>query len=41
MFTTAMGALNGTSYLNSAFDTGWLPGEQEDLTSETPKNPYS
>lgn len=41
MFTTAMGALNGTSYLNSAFDTGWLPGEQEDLSSPTLKKPVT
>lgn len=37
MFTTAMGALNGISYLNSAFDTGWLPAEEEDSTSTTLK----
>jgi hypothetical protein len=32
MLTTQVGVLEGCNLINSQFNTGWIPGEQEDLT---------
>ncbi len=41
MFTTKIGVDGAATYLNGVFETGWIPGEQKDLTSETLKKPVT
>lgn len=39
--TTKIGSQGGADYLNGVFQTGWIPGEQEDLSSLTLKKPVT
>ena len=41
MMTTKIGVQAAADYLNGAFQTGWIPGEQEDLSSPTLKKPVT
>lgn len=41
MLTTQVGTLNGCNLINDQFNTLWIPGEQEDLSSLTLKKPVT